>query len=520
MTDEGRPVITALESRMFRILPQLRSKSYSRYTALTLPQVVLAWWRYAYINVVIELKQREELLDKCSTGGDSINITGRTKTRLTSGRAWDWREQSKIRKEYIELYLLVHGTPTGEHVARSTAESRLVQLEEGLNIERILLLRNVSRAASLSTDESRASLFHNFTSCNREAQLEGIGSASTQTKQTSTTARENEPLRTDTGAAVSQNTSTDSTHTNPLSFCTSVLVSGFSIALCELHHVKKKKDLKCDDDTPDDISALTGFSESIDSSLQQASQQTTNDRFDPMLEFWINDQRKWRYEPILLMHVSDLEIGSQKAIHVRSKHRILAGGVVLQGGVDAASKVILSIGHVPGLLTHTKEHVVPHSEPCISSLTMIDATSPASTFIDLRSSSLINIDWEWVKNTVFFLSVNTDIKWRSYLPPLYKEDNLRRVVTKPKLKSLMPLSVEWKAITVNIPVPESDIVVLTLNLQIRKGIDSESNEHHVSHERDDNAVVSLRCRHCTFASQFVHIFAFFVSFFLLTTLVH
>eukprot|EP00804_Cyclotella_cryptica_P020229 CCRYP_010930-RC/>CCRYP_010930-RC protein AED:0.04 eAED:0.04 QI:95/1/1/1/0.91/0.91/24/65/5640 len=480
MAEEGRPVITALDARMLGTLPQLRPQKYSRHALLTLPHVVPSWWWYAYSSVVIELKKRDKLLNDCSDSSLKWSANRKTEVSFTPFKLhrWNWQEQSRIRKEYIESYLLVQKSPT--LASRSAAELRLEELEDALSVERILLLRSISRALSLSSvakDSTEA--FHIFSSTT--GQTEKRARASLQPKKTKKST-ETDSAFSQSGDAVSSGSPTKSyiskgsLHNNPLLFCTSVVMSGFSLALCELHDIDENG--RGGVDLPDDISALTGFSDSVDlASLHQSSQWTLNEKFDSTFRFWSNDQFKFRHEPIALMHVSDISLSAQKVTHINQKYRLSIGGVRIQKDV-LPSNTVISTGNIPGLNNETFGDV-SHNLPCVSSILSFDGSSPASTFVNV-SSSTISIDWEWIKNICSFVSANKDLKVKSNLVPLYKEDSLRRVVSNPTLTSRMSISFEWGTISVNIPVyhhrkETADDFILTLNkLQIRAGYKHET----------------------------------------------
>jgi hypothetical protein len=228
-------------------------------------------------------------------------------------------------------------------------------------------------------------------------------------------------------------------------------MSGFSLALCELHDLSEiVEDSPCGvtgDNLPDDISALTGFSDSVDSaSLYQPSQLTFNEHFDSMFRFWSHDQLKLRHEPIALLHVSDILLSAQKVTHINRKCRISIGGVRIQKDV-LPSNTTFSTGYIPGSINELNRPPggYSHNLPCASCILSFDESSPASAFVNV-SSSAINIEWEWIKDIFSFVSANRDVKFKSNLVPLYKEDNLRRVVSNPALKSRISISLEWGTI--------------------------------------------------------------------------
>jgi hypothetical protein len=514
MAEEGQPVISPLDAHMYRILPQLRSTKYSRRTLLTSYRVIMSWWRYAIMSVILELKQREKLIEKCTSGterrGSRIDLTTAQKLQ------WDWQEQSKIRKEYIELYLLVNSPPSNENPTQSTrvskfaAESRLEELEHDLPVERILLLRNISRAASLSVNAKGSAGFYNFSSNARQgekevnADFDGVSHEICKPKpipETKTSAQQSDM----TAATQSPSKSTkaqDKARCNSLLLCSSVTIAGFSLTLSELHqadteHDESQSDAK-GDNLSDDISALTGFSDSIDSSslCQPSEQHTVYERFDPTHRFWQYEKSNIRQEPFALLHISDITLSAQRS-HLKQKYRVLVGGVAIQKDISPSS-VIFSTGHISGLNQPEKGH--PVNTPCISALTICESTS-VSTFFNLKPSS-IDIDTDWLLKLSTFLSSNKESGLKSTLAPLYKEDSLRKVAfhTRSTSTSTVSMSLEWENVQIGIPLKitdkETSSVVMTLDtLNIRKGTEinlAESKSHETTQVEGYDLVSTLR----------------------------
>lgn len=467
MAEEGQPVITALDVHMYRVLPQLRSTKYSRRTLLTLPRVALSWWKYAIMSVISELKQREQLMNICS-GGDR----GQSSSNLTTTQKlqWNWNEQSRIRNEYIELYLLVNSSPD-EIAQQSTpasvfaAESRLKEIESGLPIERILLLRKVSRAASLGNNGLRSTApvitFYDYSSTDRQSYSIHLDQNKTRTENSPRLGRSN---RTAMPSLSKPSSPLNKTHSNLLFLCSTVTITGFSLALCELHHVPKRYKNEKNDDKEDmlsdDISALTGYSDiSVDlSSLHQTSeQQTACERFDPSYPFWENENLKFRHEPISLLHLSDISVSVQHSF-MKQKYRVLVGGASVHKASHSSTPVF-SIGCISG-----SDLATPVIVPCISILTVCNKDSAVSTLCSMKSS-LINVDWRWIQYISTFISINTETARMSNLPPLHKEQNLRKLISNTSPASKMPLCLECESVQVTVPI---DNEVIALNLKALK----------------------------------------------------
>ena len=470
MAEEGQPVVTALDAHMYRILPQLRSTKYSRRTLLTLHRVVLAWWKYAITSVILELNQRQQLLDKCTSGSESKNYS----FNLTPVQKlqWNWEEQSRIRKEYIELYLLVNdSTNSSEKYKKSTkvsllaAESRLEELENSLSVERIMLLRNVSRAASLSVDsrnfgaaETPAITFYNFTPTVDKAEekhraIVGDDGSSPKTKAGIISKISSNLKQSDNPADTSPNKCkqfTENAHFEPLLLCSSVTFTGFSLAFCQLHQLLTDEHEDSQSDTiSDEISALTGFSDGSSSLHQSSEQHTVYERFDVSYRFWESSKLKLRLEPILLLHISDISLSIQHS-PCKQKYRLFVGGISIQKNV-LPSSAIFSLGSIPGL--DSVDRVNPSiNNSCISTLTIRGGDSPASTYFNIKASS-INIDLEWLQRISSYFSVNRDLDRKSNISQFYKEGSLRRVVFNLTPIHIIPsISVECESIQINLPV--------------------------------------------------------------------
>ena len=171
MAEDGQSIM-AWDDHIFRTVPSLRAK-YPGQQKRTVPRVVSLWWKYALLNVVKELRQQATLLDQCcgDHGGNKRRWRGSLLAKAMNNQGtWDWAKQTRIRKEYIELYLLTYGSPSadnlrlfqGEHTssaaasvaAIAAAKLRLRDLEDELSVERILLLKHVARASSIRAAEA------------------------------------------------------------------------------------------------------------------------------------------------------------------------------------------------------------------------------------------------------------------------------------------------------------------------------------------------------------------------------
>ena len=92
-------------------LPSMQSH-FARHSTKTLPGVISSWWKYAYVNVVNEIRQRRRLLGRCN--GDRTSTTwSKTSSILTIRREYIdlyFSAYSSISREYIDLYLSAYSS--------------------------------------------------------------------------------------------------------------------------------------------------------------------------------------------------------------------------------------------------------------------------------------------------------------------------------------------------------------------------------------------------------------------------
>ncbi|KAL7539480.1 hypothetical protein ACHAXR_010091, partial [Thalassiosira sp. AJA248-18] len=542
MAEDGEPVI-AWEEHIYKELPSLRSK-YGRQSR-SLPGVVSSWWKYAYLNVVNEIQQRKILLDQCR--GDSAS-TGRRKHVLSrfmdSRRTWDWVEQSRIRREYINLYLHVHVSSGGQlstsptdEAAVAAAKLRLEQLEDELSVERTLLLKNVARAASIRSarddgistqtpkllspaycfppnSHSKEVVDGSVTQHQRKA-IGPLSSFSPPPMAPGTRSWE-VGAPTTTGSTVQDSTVTGKSIQSPvgeLSFSTNLFLSVFSLELCEFHGGRNSNKAVPEYGNAeqfyqpyhsDDISVLTGFSEDDDS---KTPKQGVGDIFDPLCCFWPATRHGLYCEQIFLLQISDVNLSAKS--HVESE--LLVGGISIQGGLTPQQNMF-SLGNVEiGEPTATK--ISPLNIPLRTDVPCqhIGISGQFSGLNDLMlnvAPAEIIVDWGWLEKLLRFASVNKDIEPSRVTVPLGGEDLLVRAFSnyrkKPSVDSTSFI-LELAKLTLTIPVHHTTandekaklfIVTTANNLVIKTGnpCDSlwkEPDEHTSAVENDTQSNMHL-----------------------------
>ncbi len=165
---EDCQVITTWEDRISRTIPSIRSEYSCQYQRMLTHRVVSSWWKYAILSVVRDLRRRKMLMYSCC--GEYVSCKRRNDNfgplAASYKYNWDWAKHSRIRKEYIEQYLVVNGhsasdmsrvrsvddnisVVTDAAAAVADAKSCIEQIEENLSVERIVLLKNIARALSI-----------------------------------------------------------------------------------------------------------------------------------------------------------------------------------------------------------------------------------------------------------------------------------------------------------------------------------------------------------------------------------
>ena len=526
MIEEGQSLI-AWEDHIYRELPSLRPRYAHRQRSL--PSVVSSWWKYAYVNVVNEIQEQKTLLAYCD--GDKASSWIRKKGTVLSRsvdsfqRRWDWAKQSRIRKEYIDLYLLAHQvstarqmptSPTDEEAAVTAATFRLEQLEDELSVERILLLKHVARAASVRCADGDigqtsevpppSDQYYCFPanynpietagrSLNRQQQMKATGHVPTLLDKSSyllspTSGTSNKLA--DEGGIV-QDSTVASGPRDLLSFSANFVISGFSLAVCDF----------CEDDSakvdpgygdmdqlyqpPDDISTVTGFWDDEDDDASEIYQKASggdDSSFDPLC-FWPATRHGLRCEPIMLMHFADIHYSAQSVRndslrkHVESDFSV--GGIALQGGAIPSQKYMFCLGNIrSGDSTSSFYSTSLQSDAVNQLIALTGQYSP------LLNNSIVSVgpleviaDWDWLEQMLRFASVNKDVGPSRVTVPLEAEDLLVRAFSNQKNISANSVSItlEFDRMSLTIPVhhtmandeEERLLLVTTVNhLQVRR----------------------------------------------------
>ena len=110
-------------------LPQRQSKK---------KDIVRLWWKYAYDNVIVEVRQRRKERDAF----------------VDKDTPFDWESQKYRRKEYIDLYIAnrleksayLHSVEVKALTSAKKADELLLSIEDELPIEQLLLYRAIARA--------------------------------------------------------------------------------------------------------------------------------------------------------------------------------------------------------------------------------------------------------------------------------------------------------------------------------------------------------------------------------------
>ena len=455
--------IRAWEERIYREIPELRSRR-SRQSTRTLPGVVFSWWRYTYLNVLNEIQERKLLLSQCS--GDttkSRRTRGNIFTRMNS-QQWQWKKQSSIRKEYIELYLIVYNNETSEmeeeqrqltnnissadRAAVTAAKLRLEQMEGELSLERILLLKHVARTTSIRRKRGgddlpvqRESFRETMISQESYKSLSPQGGRSTPPSASPNTNRLLEEGR----QTVQQTISSGTILREPkgtLSISASFFLSGFSLAVCD--YSSSEGTTKVDPDYAyqnDDVSVLTGFSDVDDDSKTPKEVVHHRTCFDPLCQFWPTSKHGLRCDPpILLMHMSDVMFSVAD-----KEHEFSVGGISVQPGFDPQqAKHLLTLGYIP---------IGGESSTFVSNQRGVSGYSSSirdGSIISIGPAEII-IDWGWLDQILKFASANRDVAPSKLTVPLESEDVLVRALSRTSARNAST-TIDFDRLSLTIPI--------------------------------------------------------------------
>jgi len=458
MDEEGQSMM-AWENRIHRQLPSMRSH-LSRHSTRTLPGVISSWWKYAYFNVVSEIRQRKRLRGR---SGDRTS-TAWSKTSSTLTRL-NFDSQSKIRREYIDLYLSAYSSIGPEDEAPTSDTSfRLAKMEDELAVERLLLLKNVARAASvrhaqtqehLNPAEKYYNFFPNYRSIDSAGnvvelpqKLDGGGMHPQISLPPGLHFPEARASLTASGkhdagghtmhdrSVTKQSFVRDQNRGHYLSF--SADISGFSLALCDFLNVKTTKveahyggfDQYYNSYLADDVSTLTGFS---DDESKTARHTSIGDTFDPLTQFWSTTRHGFNCEPILLMHMAGIvlsarrrEIDAFQPPQLNSAFSV--GGISLQ---IPPQQILFCLGNI------SRESNA--SDPSIGVLGQCSSLSNSIVVGPAEAS----VDWDWLEKIMRFASINKDVRPVGATAALEYEDLLvRRTAT----------SLEFDVLSLTIPL--------------------------------------------------------------------
>ena len=497
MTEERQSML-AWEERIYREAPLLRSRS-SRQSMRSLPGVVLSWWRYAFFNIVHEIQERKALLDRCS--GDSISkeVRGNRENIFTRSIGfqcgWDWTTQSRIRKEYIDLYVIAHkpttASPAYDAAAVAAAKLRLEQIEDDLSVERVLLLKHVAQAASISerpdnvqpTSIKSSSAYYNLRprALKEEDSLAdgnvlqslsplGYDSGATHLSLSPSALKlreANAPLaastkKLDKEGHTIQNTTISSGSKEPRdtpSFSAQFFLSGFSLAVCDFS-LPDGTDMEYEVGQysrpyqTDDISVLTDcFHDDEDGSKAPKRVAYGGESFDPACRFWPTTRHGiYCGSPIVLLHIADITFSAQSLAsdklhppHVENEFSV--GGISVQYGISPSKQSIFCLGYVPqGDEPRTK--LIPNQSVGVSGCFGSSRNNSALRI----GPAEINIDYGWLEHILRFAKANTGIRPSNSTVPLKYEDLLVRAVSKNSTNHNISATLEFDRLSVTIPV--------------------------------------------------------------------
>ena len=462
LAESGESLLDWQSDRIYRDVPGLRPAVLTQ-PQRTLPRVVSSWWRYAFFNIIRELNEREELLSNCR--GDPVTEKSRRLTRtLQSRRLWNWTDHSKVRKEYITLSLTAQRHSTASTNAAEAAKLRLQQLERSLNVERVLLLKNVARAAcvcqgggtsihvqpvrGLSTQESAADMYYYFPPSSRG---EGDAIANETTLEVSAADWDNDGKvggsldLPEKGGGPPTYVPGPVSHVpkTSLNFTASVSCAGLSLSICEfINDAHPRLDaggeiIDCATDSfdmDDEISALTGYS--------FGSTKTDRDSpgilFNPSCRFWPTKRHGISNRLLMVLHLPEIEAMIRKK-DKQSEHRLSFGSMSIGSGMGRDILVLEE----------------PSSDDLESSLLAAATVRLQGPEIAIKLGSIeSSFDWKWAESLVSFFSSNEDMRAQRILDAFKDEEFVKRVLIGGKhVPSGKPYTLTAEIDSVSLSVP-------------------------------------------------------------------
>ena len=486
MNSEGMPIID-WDERITKTIPALRFRRY-RMSPRTLPTVVSSWWKYAYICVVHELNRRDSLLQRSKRTKQMKRRMSNTKSR----RNWDFEEQRKVRRDYIELYLTAHGSIASLDDAVTTnssdmavAKISLIELEDKLFVERILLLRNIARAALIQRKRSGSKqevgyFYFPPNSHQNEDHLKALSSEKLNSSEFSLSSDQhvlNGQIYNVTEKGIDSSINAEANNLSGLprsskTFSVSLKVSGYSLAFCDFveDRMNRTESDEYKINTSDDISALTGFSDGDDISTdrvkvqQMPEERLPADTFDPSCIFWTNSRHGLSYEPITLVHIVGLSASGQNddGDHLVVDCNFSIGGIgVMTFKSPSCPKRIFSLGQVPkgkgDLMENSFSNML---EPKVDAAMQGSVSFASGVNKEQSSTSITNIspanvmiDWNGLEKLTSFFAQSKDISEGNILKPL--EDKTLAYSSNSPL-TILSLKLEWNKVTLVIPTLDKD----------------------------------------------------------------
>jgi hypothetical protein len=462
MAEEGKMMLW--KERMYREVLSLRPQTTTR----TIPRVVTSWWKYAFFNVVNEIRQRRRLLSRCR--GESNSTLRDKESSFVTRQNLDF--QSRIRREYIDLYLAAY-RPTGDASSTDEAKAalearfRLAKMEDVLPIQRLLLLKSIARAASgqhTQTEDhsSPADIDFIFSPTNSQS-LDSMHWS--EQKKEETNAAGNGLVSTKKCESVHSLHDISVTGT-PLTFTATLAVSGISLEICDFrdratHQIDAWDNV---DDISDDISTLTGFSEGVPRTIKRTR---IGDTFDPFIQLGSAQRHGFNCEQIMVMHIAGISLSSRRLIidSFQSSTDFSIDGISLQMACVESQQNLLHIGRIPESDGESAINLgTSKSESDGESSISID-TSNYSKGVSGRLSSSRNtiivgpadiiVDWGWIERMVKFASTNTDTMPVRATPALDYEDILVKSFLNPSTKLVgghAAISLKCDAMSLTVPL--------------------------------------------------------------------
>lgn len=464
LAESGESLLDWQSGHIYREVPGLRPAVLAQ-PQRTLPRVVSSWWRYAFFNILRELNEREELLSNCR--GDPVTDKSRRLTRtLQSRRLWNWTDHSKVRKEYISLSLTAQHHSTAGTNAAEGAKLRLQQLDRSLSVERVLLLKNVARAAcvcqgggtsihvqplrGLSTPDSAADMYYYFPPSSRG---EGSAIANGSTQEASPATSDDDdvfgaPLGgSEEGGDPPTNVLGPVSHSpkTSLNFTASVSCAGLSLSICEFY-----KDAQPSLDTggqiiesatdsfDDEISALTGFS----TGSTKTDRETPGELFNPSCRFWPTKRHGISNRLLMILHLPEIEAmvrGKGKEL----EHKLSFGSV--------------SIGSGTGRDFFVLDQPSSDDLASCSSAATVRVQGPE---IAIKLGSIESrLDWKWAESLISLFSSNEDMRVQRTLDAYKDEELVKRVLNgSNRAPSRKPrtMTVEMDSMSLSVPMKRGE----------------------------------------------------------------